>query len=65
MLSSIVTKNRGVLNMGNDELKKSLESMQSLRKELSSSKEKTLEFLVEAGLVTPDGKLAAPYTRTN
>ncbi|WP_161571079.1 hypothetical protein [Granulicella sibirica] len=50
--------------MGNKDLKESLESMASLRKELSSSPEKTLAFLVEAGIVTPEGQLTEQYTQT-
>jgi hypothetical protein len=53
-----------VRKVSNEELKKSLESMQHLREELSSSKEKTLDFLVEAGILTSAGELAEPYTRT-
>jgi hypothetical protein len=49
--------------MGNKDLKESLESMEDLRSDLSTSPEKTLAFLVEAGIVTPDGKLADPYTQ--
>jgi hypothetical protein len=47
--------------MSNEELKRSLAAMKELRDELVASPEKALAFLVEAGLVTPDGKLTAPY----
>jgi hypothetical protein len=35
--------------------------MQNLRNGLTSSKEKALAFLVEAGIVTTTGELAKPY----
>jgi hypothetical protein len=52
---------KGIVEMGNQELKRSLESMQHLQDELSGSKEKTLEFLVEAGILKADGELARPH----
>jgi hypothetical protein len=48
--------------MGNQELKKSLESMENLRLELSTSREKTLEFLIRAGIVTADEQLVDTTT---
>lgn len=47
--------------MGTQDLKKSLESMEELRAELSHSNEETLAFLVEAGIVTAGGDLADSY----
>ena len=47
--------------MSNEELARTLASMDKLREELVSSPEKARAFLVEAGIVTPDGKLTAPY----
>jgi hypothetical protein len=43
------------------ELKKSVEAMQNLRNDLTSSKDKALAFLIEAGIVTPSGELTKPY----
>ncbi len=47
--------------MSNEEMKKSRAAMVEFRDELVASPEKALAFLVEAGIVTPDGKLTAPY----
>ena len=47
--------------MSEQELKKSVEVMQNLHNDLTSSKEKALAFLVEAGIVTTSGELAKPY----
>lgn len=47
--------------MSEQELKKSVEAMQNLRNDLTSSKEKALAFLVEAGIVTTSGELTKPY----
>ena len=47
--------------MSDQELKKTLDAMESLRKELTPSKEKALDFLVRAGIVTPTGELTPPY----
>lgn len=47
--------------MSDSELKKSVEAMEKLRKELTSSPEKALKFLVEAGIVTESGELTEPY----
>ena len=47
--------------MSGQELEKSVEAMQTLRNDLTSSKEKALAFLVEAGIVTPAGELTEQY----
>lgn len=47
--------------MSEQELKKSVEAMQNLRNDLTSSKERALAFLVEAGFVTTSGELTKPY----
>jgi hypothetical protein len=47
--------------MSGQELKKSVEAMQALRDDLTSSKEKALAFLVEAGIVTSSGELTKQY----
>ena len=47
--------------MNEQELKKSVEAVQTLRDDVTSSKEKALEFLVEAGIVTTSGELTEPY----
>jgi predicted translin family RNA/ssDNA-binding protein len=49
------------VEMSEQELKKSVEAIQNLRNDLTSSKEKALAFLVEAGIVTPSGELTKPY----
>jgi hypothetical protein len=46
---------------GGDIVSGSVEAMQNLRNDLTSSKEKALAFLVEAGIVTTSGELAKPY----
>jgi len=48
--------------MSEEELKKSVEAMQNLGNDLTSSKEKALAFLVEAGIVTTSGELTKPYS---
>jgi len=47
--------------MSEQELKKSVEAMQNLRNDLTTSKEKALASLVEAGIVTTSGELTKPY----
>jgi hypothetical protein len=47
--------------MSEQELKKSVEAMQNLRNDLTTSKEKALAFLVQAGIVTTSGELTKPY----
>lgn len=47
--------------MSEQELRKSLEAMQNLRNDLTSSREKALAFLIEAGIVTASGELTKPY----
>ena len=44
--------------MSNEELARTLAAMKALREELTSSPEKALAFLVEAGILMPDGELA-------
>jgi hypothetical protein len=48
-------------DMSDEELKKTLEAGRALAEEVTSSPEKALAFLVEMGLVTPDGRLTEPY----
>jgi hypothetical protein len=40
-----------------------VDAMQILRKDLVSSKEKSLQILVNAGIVTPTGQLTGPYRK--
>jgi hypothetical protein len=47
--------------MSDEELKKTVDALNSLQKELTSSPAKALAFLVEAGFVTPDGELTEQY----
>jgi hypothetical protein len=47
--------------MSEQELKKSVEAMKNLRNDLTSSKEKALAFLVQAGIVNTSGELTKPY----
>jgi len=47
--------------MSDQELKKSVEAVQSLRDDVASSKDKALAFLVESGIVTITGELTKPY----
>ena len=47
--------------MSEQELRKSVEAMQNLCNDLTSSREKALAFLVEAGIVTTSGELTKPY----
>ena len=47
--------------MSEQELKKSVEAVQKFPNDLTSSKEKALAFLVEAGIVTTSGELTKPY----
>jgi len=46
--------------MGNQELQKTLESMESVRRDLSSSDDKVLAFLIEAGILDSNGDPARP-----
>jgi hypothetical protein len=43
------------------EYRKELDKMEKFAKEVSSSKEKSLKFLQEAGICTPTGKLSKIY----
>jgi len=45
----------------NDDLKKTVEASRILTAELVASPEKARAFLVEMGLITPDGKLTENY----
>ena len=47
--------------MSDEELKKTLEGMERLRKELTSSPEKALKFVVDNGFVKPNGELTDEY----
>jgi|HubBroStandDraft_2_1064218.scaffolds.fasta_scaffold1119135_2 hypothetical protein len=47
--------------MSNQDLKKTLDAVDALTKEVTSSKEKALDFLVRAGFVTPSGELTPQY----
>jgi hypothetical protein len=47
--------------MSDQDLQNTNEAMARLQQDLTSSPEKALEFLVEAGIVTPLGKLTEPY----
>jgi hypothetical protein len=46
--------------MGNQELQRTLDSMQNVRQELSTSNEKALAFLIEAGILSQDGEPIHP-----
>lgn len=50
--------------MSEQELKKSVDAMQNLCKDLTSSREKALAFLVQAGIVTTSGELTKPYQQS-
>lgn len=50
-----------MIKMNEQELKKSIEAVQNLQNELTTSQEKALNFLVKAGIVTTTGKLTDPY----
>jgi hypothetical protein len=50
-----VSKRKGGGTMSTEELKRTLEVMERVRKELAGSKERSLAFLVEAGILFPDG----------
>jgi hypothetical protein len=49
------------IEMSEQELKKSVEAMKNLQNDLTSSKEKALAFLVQAGIVNTSGELTKPY----
>ena len=46
--------------MENQELKRTLQSMEDVRRELSTSNDKALAFLIEAGILSPDGEPMRP-----
>jgi len=47
--------------MSNEDLKKTLAAMEAVRAEVGGSRKKALDFLVEAGIATPDGQLNGNY----
>jgi hypothetical protein len=47
--------------MSNEELKRTLASLDRLHEKIADSPEEALAFLVRAGIATPDGELTAPY----
>jgi hypothetical protein len=47
--------------MSDKELKKKIEAIRRLRKEVCVSKEAARDFLVKAGICTKSGKLAKAY----
>ncbi len=49
--------------MSDKELMESREAMKKLREDLTSSPEKAQEFLVRAGILTPEGELTEPYRK--
>ena len=51
----------GSMRSTNDDLKKTVEASRILTAELAASPEKARAFLVEMGLITPDGKLTENY----
>jgi len=50
--------------MSDQELKNTVEAMNSLQNDLASSPQRSLDFLVKAGILTPEGKLTGPYSQT-
>ena len=47
--------------MSQEEANSILERLKEFSKEVTSSKEKARQALVNAGLITPDGQPTAPY----
>jgi hypothetical protein len=47
--------------MSDKDLKETLEALKKLREEIGSSPQKSRDFLVRAGIVTPDGRLTEHY----
>ena len=47
--------------MSNEDLKETVEAAKKLSEELVASPEKARAFLVEMGLITPDGQLTENY----
>ena len=47
--------------MSDEELKRTIEALESVEREHAGSPEKARAFLVEAGFITPDGKLTENY----
>jgi hypothetical protein len=50
----------GGANMSKHELEKMLAAFERVHQQ-NDTREKSLAFLVEAGIATPDGQLAKPY----
>jgi hypothetical protein len=50
--------------MSDQELKETIEGLQKLREENTSSREKALEFLVKYGFVKPNGELEDIYKQS-
>jgi hypothetical protein len=51
----------GANNMSDEELQKTVDALNALEVELTSSPEKALAFLVKYGFLTPSGELTEPY----
>jgi len=49
--------------MSDKELKETREAMKKLREELTSTPQKAQDFLVRAGILTPEGELTEPYRK--
>jgi hypothetical protein len=49
--------------MSGQELQKTVEAVNSVQNDLSSSPQRSLDFLVKAGILTPEGKLTGPYSQ--
>lgn len=47
--------------MTTQEIKKSIKNLRSMKKEVKSSKDVALKFLVDAGIATRKGNLRAAY----
>jgi hypothetical protein len=49
--------------MNKKDLEETLEALRVFGKELTSSPEKARAYLVQAGIITPDGKLTEQYSK--
>ena len=47
--------------MSNEDREKTLAAAKALTREVTTSREKALDFLVSMGLLTPDGELTPQY----
>jgi hypothetical protein len=47
--------------LSDKELKETLEALKKTREEIGNSPQKARDFLVRAGILTPEGGLAEPY----